>query len=214
MPGIPHHVTQRGNRKLRVFFSDKDYAMYISLLSKCCTRYHVDIWDYCMMPNHIHLIAVPETQGSLGRAIGETHRQYTLRINEREGWTGHLWQGRFSSYPMDEQHLLAAARYIELNPVRAGLAADPLDWRWSSARFHVSGRPDPLVKPGLLSSLVGNWAGFLREHVSGIDALRKHQATGRPLGNAGFIERCEHALGRILKTGKPGRKSAKGFGSD
>jgi len=209
VPGIPHHVTQRGNRKLQVFFSDKDYAMYISLLSKCCTRYHVDIWAYCLMPNHIHLIAVPEMQGSLGRAVGETHRQYTLRINERERWIGHLWQGRFSSYPMDEQHLLAAARYIELNPVRAGLAVDPLDWRWSSTRFHVSGKHDPLVNPGPLCDMVGDWAGFLREHLPGIETLRKHQATGRPLGDAGFIERCERALGRVLRTQIPGPKPRK-----
>jgi putative transposase len=188
--------------------------MYVSLLSKCCTRYHVDIWAYCLMSNHIHLIAVPETQESLGRAMGETHRQYALRINERERWTGHLWQKRFSSYPMDEKHLLAAARYIELNPVRAGLALDPLDWRWSSARFHVLGKRDALVNAGLLGGLVGDWAAFLREQIPAIDALRKHQATGRPLGDAGFVERCERALGRVLRTRKPGPRSQRSLESE
>lgn len=206
VPGIPHHITQRGNRRLRVFFSDKDYAMYMSLLCKYCTRYSLGVWAYCLMPNHIHLIAVPERETSLGRAIGETHRQYTLRINEREEWTGHLWQGRFSSYPMDERHLLAAARYVEINPVRAGLVSDPLDWRWSSARFHVSGKPDPLVKPNMLSRMVGNWASFLREQIRDNELFRKHQSTGRPLGDARFIERCENALGRTLKIRKRGRK--------
>jgi putative transposase len=209
VPGIPHHVTQRGNRKLRVFFTDKDYAMYVSILSKYCTRYLVDVWAYCLMPNHVHIIAVPESGGSLARAVGETHRQYTLRINERESWTGHLWQGRFSSYPMDEQHLLAAARYIELNPVRAGLAEDPVDWRWSSARFHVQGKRDPLVKPNLLSTMVGDWAAYLREQIPESEVFRKHQKTGRPLGDEAFIERCEQALGRTLKLQKPGRKSDK-----
>lgn len=206
VPGIPHHVTQRGNRKIRVFFSDKDYAMYISLLAKCCTRYEVDIWAYCLMPNHIHLIAVPQARESLGRAMGETHRVYALRINEREKLIGHLWQARFSSYPMDEKHLLAAARYIELNPVRAGLADNPLDWRWSSARFHVGGRSDPLVSAGPLDGLVGDWSAFLKERITAIDELRKHQATGRPLGDAAFIEACEKALGRVLRVRKRGRK--------
>ena len=206
VPGIPHHVTQRGNRKIRVFFSDKDYALYTSLLAKSCTRYEVDVWGYCLMPNHIHLIAVPQTKEALGRAMGETHRQYALLLNEREELVGHLWQGRFSSYPMDEQHLLAAARYIELNPVRAGLAADPIDWRWSSARFHVLGGSDPLVRAGLLDDLVGDWSTFLKERIPAIDALRKHQATGRPLGDARFVARCEKVLGRVLRARKPGRK--------
>jgi putative transposase len=181
--------------------------MYTSLLAKSCTRYKVDIWGYCLMPNHIHLIAVPENKESLGRAMGETHRQYALRINEREKLIGHLWQGRFSSYPMDEHHLLAAARYVELNPVRAGFAVDPVDWRWSSARFHVLGKRDPLVSAGLLDDLVGDWATFLKERIPAINDLRKHQGTGRPLGDARFIERCEQALGRVLRTRKRGRRS-------
>lgn len=132
-PGMPHHITQRGNRRQQTFFSDDDYHAYISLMAEWCDKYGVDIWSYCLMPNHVHLIAVPGEKDSLTKAIGEAHRRYTRRINFREGWRGHLWQGRFASYLLDEPYLLACARYIEMNPVRAGLVENPMDWRWSSA---------------------------------------------------------------------------------
>src|SRR3989337_4593233 len=120
-PGLPHHLTQRGNRRQETFFCEEDYRTYIRLVAEWCREYKVDVWAYCLMPNHVHMIVVPETENGLRRAIGEAHRLYTRHINFREGWRGHLWQGRFASYPMEENHLLATARYVELNPVRAGL---------------------------------------------------------------------------------------------
>ena len=116
VPQIPHHITQRGNRRQQTFFSAADYQTYLDFLIKYCTRERVEIWAYCLMPNHVHLIAVPETADGLRRAIGETHRRYTCEINEREDWRGYLWQGRFASFPMDQSYLLAAACYIELIP--------------------------------------------------------------------------------------------------
>ncbi len=127
-PGMPHHVTQRGNRRQQTFFNDDDYRFYQTLMSEWCKANDVEIWAYCLMPNHIHLIAVPKTSDGLKLAIGEAHRRYTRRINFREGWRGHLWQGRFSSFIMDEKYLLACTRYIELNPVRAGFVKNPEDW--------------------------------------------------------------------------------------
>ena len=118
VPGLPHHITQRGNRRQQTFFCDEDYAAYVELMADWCQERGVEIWAYCLMPNHIHLIAVPQSEDGLGRAIGEAHRRYTRRINFREKWRGYLWQGRFASFVMDEPHLLAAARYVELNPVR------------------------------------------------------------------------------------------------
>ncbi len=118
IPGLPHHVTQRGNRRQQTFFNDGDYAAYLELMSDWCGEEGVEIWGYCLMPNHVHLIAVPRTEQGLRRAIGEAHRRYTRRINFREKWRGYLWQGRFASFIMDEPYLLAAARYVELNPVR------------------------------------------------------------------------------------------------
>ena len=105
--GMPHHITQRGNRRQKTFFSDEDYAAYIDLMAQWCRKYGVKIWIYCLMPNHIHLIAVPGKKENLRLAIGKAHHRYTRRINFREGWRGHLWQERFSSFVMDERYLLA-----------------------------------------------------------------------------------------------------------
>ncbi|MEW5980395.1 MAG: transposase, partial [Acidobacteriota bacterium] len=135
-PGVPHHVTQRGNRRQQTFFCDDDYREYIALVSEWCAKHCVRIWAWCLMPNHVHLIAVPSSPESLARAIGEAHRRYTRRINFRENWRGHLWQERFASFPLDENYLLAAARYVEMNPVAAGLVAHPGEYPWSSARAH------------------------------------------------------------------------------
>ena len=146
-PGFPHHITQRGNRRQETFFSDEDYQAYINLMSEWCSLCNVEVWAYCLMPNHIHLIVVPESADGLRLAIGEAHRRYTRRINFREGWRGHLWQGRFTSYVMDEKYLLACVRYIEMNPVRAGLVAKPEEWPWSSVLAHISGHCRFLPKP-------------------------------------------------------------------
>ena len=127
-PGMPHHVTQRGNRRQQTFFGEEDYQHYLELISRFCRAEQVAIWAYCLMTNHVHLIVVPQSAESLRRAIGEAHRRYTRRINFREGWRGHLGQGRFASFVMDEDQLLTAARYVEFNPVRAriGPSTKPL----------------------------------------------------------------------------------------
>ena len=117
----------------------------------------VAVWAYCLMPNHVHLILVPSDADGLRRPLAEAHRRYTTRVNRREGWRGYLWQGRFASFPMDEAHVLAGARYVELNPVRARLARRARDWRWSSARAHLSGEDDGLVSAGPLLDLAPNW---------------------------------------------------------
>ena len=155
IPGMPHHLTQRGNRRQQTFFNEGDYAAYLELMAEWCREEGVDIWGYCLMPNHTHLIAVPASEQSLRRAVGEAHRRYTRRINFREKWRGYLWQGRFASFVMDEPYLLAAARYVELNPVRARMVEAPADWRWSSVRAHLLGRDDCLVKVGPLLAMVG-----------------------------------------------------------
>jgi len=209
-PGLPHHVTQRGNRRQDTFFKDDDYVVYLDLMAEWCARCGVAVWAYCLMPNHVHLIAVPETEAALGRAVGEAHRRYTRHINFREEWRGHLWQGRFASFPMDERHLLAATRYVELNPVRAKLVGKPEAYRWSSARAHLAGRDDALVKALPLLEIVGDWPAFLSGGLSSVDyaALRAHERTGRPLGDDPFVDRLEADLGRKLKKRKPGPKGA------
>jgi len=109
--GHPHHVTRRGNRRQRTFFSDADYRAYLDLMAAWCVKKGVAIWAWCLMPNHVHLVVVPRTREGLARAVGEAHRRYTRRVNFRKGWRGYLWQGRFASYPMDTAYALAAARY-------------------------------------------------------------------------------------------------------
>ena len=207
IPGMPHHVTQRGNRRQQTFFSGEDYASYVELMAEWCREEGVDIWGYCLMPNHIHLIAVPRTEESLRRAIGEAHRRYTRKINFRQKWRGYLWQGRFASFVMDEPYLLAAARYVELNPVRAGLVVAAEAWPWSSAKAHLTGRDDRLVKVAPLSAMVADWAAFLDSALpeEELRELREHGRTGRPLGSSSFLDRLEGMVGRVLRPQKGGR---------
>lgn len=204
--GFPHHVIQRGNRRQQTFFSDDDYQLYLRLLSRYANGCFVDVWAYCLMPNHVHLIVVPHTDEGLARAIGGTHRGYTSSINTREGWQGYLWQGRFSSYPMDEHYTVAAARYIEMNPVRANLVKRPLDWRWSSARAHIDRRDDGLLTTQPLLGMVGDWEAFLEEETLYITDIRNHAKAGRPLGSKDFVSELENELDRELSRKKPGPK--------
>ena len=160
------------------------------------------------MPNHVHLIAVPQSADGLRRAIGEVPLRYARMINFREGWRGHLWQGRFSSFVLDEPYLLTAALCVELNPVRARLVRAPSRYRWSSAAAHVRGKDDVLVKVAPLLELAPNWRGFLARVIreEDIKLLRAHESTGRPWGGEEFLATLEQDLGRILKRRKPGRK--------
>lgn len=188
VPGYPHHVTQRGNRRQPVFFTENDYRLYLKLMGEWCGKCGVEIWAYCLMPNHVHLVAVPSDERGLCRAIGEAHRRYTLQINYREGWKGHLWQERFSSFVMDERYLLAATRYIELNPVRAKLVKKPEEYRWSSARAHMRNKDDGFVRATAVGELVGRWDDFLSETVDKdlLAGLRAHSSNGRPAGERNF----------------------------
>jgi putative transposase len=171
------------------------------------------IWAWCLMPNHVHPVAVPETAAGLARCIGKAHRRYTRRINFREGWRGYLWHGRFASYLMDGPYALAAARYIERKPVREGLVRRAWEWPWSSAAGHVSGRGDALVKPAaVLGAEISTWRQFLTEEgqAGEVALLRRHSRTWRPLGDVPFVRRLERLPDRRLVPGKPGRPRTEG----
>ena len=206
--GLPHHVTQRGNRRQQVFFGPEDYEAYRDLLAEGCWRAGVSVWAYCLMPNHVHLILTPREEDGLRAALGEAHRRYTRLVNFREGWRGYLWQGRFASFPMDERYLLACVRYVELNPVRAGLVARPEAWRWSSAAAHLARRDDRLVGASPLGKLVPDWRRFLAAGLGEAERedIRAHERTGRPLGTRQFIAGLERRLRRPLAPAKPGPK--------
>lgn len=213
VPGMPHHVTQRGNRRMTVFFGDDDYRAYIAQLTKRCAAADTAVWGYCLMPNHIHLILCPSEPDGLRAAVAETHRRYTNRINKREEWGGHLWQDRFRSFVMDERHLIACARYVELNPVRAGLVARAGDWPWSSARAHLAGRGDGLVDPAPLLDLVEDWQGFLAEGMADgeADMLRRYAMNGAPAVAAAALEQLEARFERSLRVrprGRPPKRSS------
>ncbi|MES2497148.1 MAG: transposase [Pseudomonadota bacterium] len=219
IPGVAHHVTQRGNRRQPVFFSDDDRDLYLQLLREGCARARVRCLAWCLMDNHVHLILVPEDADGLRAALGEAHRRYTRHVNLREGWRGYLFQGRFASYPMDDPHLVAAMRYVERNPVAAGLVAQAEDWRWSSARSHVAGRrtaDDPLTDVKALGAHVPNWRAMLRHGAEAggagaegealAEAIEARLRTGRPLAADDWIADQEAAIDRTLAPARRGPK--------
>lgn len=159
IPDVPHHVTQRGNRRLPIFFSDADRAEYLMLVSSAAKAAGTRCFALCLMDNHMHLILTPSAEGGLRATLGEAHRCDTRMINFREGWRGHLFQGRFASYPMDKAHLMAAVRYVENNPVAAKMVERAEDYRWSSARSHIEGErssDDPLTGLEVLRDVAPN----------------------------------------------------------
>ena len=208
VPDHPHHVTQRGNRRQKIFFEDGDYALYRNLLAERAAKAGVAVWAYCLMPNHVHLILVPATEDGLALALGETHRRYTGFVNARMRVTGHLFQGRFGSVVLDEPHLIAAARYVALNPVRARLVRRAQDWPWSSARAHLKARDDGLVTvTPLIERTAGRVADLLDTGPTPQEfaALRAAETIGRPLGSPAFLDRLEARLGRTVRPAKRGR---------
>jgi putative transposase len=209
LPGIPHHITQRGNRREKTFFEEGDYALYLDLLAQAAGQAYVEIWSYCLMPNHVHIIAVPSDEDGLRRTFRFVHRHYTGYINARLRTTGHLWQGRFSSVAMDEEHLHHAFRYIALNPVRARLVKRPEHWRWSSVAAHLARADDHVVKTSPALDRVGDFGAFLGEdfdEAMSYAALRKAESVGRPVGSKAWLADMEAKTGLRLAPEKRGPK--------
>jgi putative transposase len=207
VPHLPHHVTQRGNRRQPTFFSEADRALYLRLLRLGCAKAGTRVWAWCLMPNHVHLILVPAAEDGLRVAVAEAHRRYTRHVNEREGWKGHLWQSRFASFPMDEDWLIACARYVELNPVRAGLVERPESWRWSSASAHLGLGWDGITEVEPLIERVPDWRSLLDGGLAKDrhDAIRARERTGHPLGGEPFLDRLCALLGRDVRPRPRGR---------
>jgi putative transposase len=206
--GLPHHVIQRGVRSMAIFSSDADRRAYLELLAAAGERHGLRFLAWCLMTNHVHLLVVPREAGSL-RGIGDAHWRYTRLVNFREKVRGHLFQERFRSYVVQrDEHLAAVGRYVELNPVGAGLTGKAEEWPWSSAAFNVGDRPDdPLVGKRELEALFGPWKRVLRggEEEIGRERIESHAATGFPLGSDPWVRRLEGESERRLRPGKPGR---------
>lgn len=216
VPGLAHHVTQRGNRRQPIFFSDADRRAYRDLLARACAHTGTRCLAWCLMDNHVHLILVPETADGLRATLSRVHTTYSQRINASQGLDGHLFQGRFASYPMDDGHLFVAARYIENNPVRAGLVAEAADWPWSSARAHLGLGSDGVTDIAALGSHVANWRAMLARGLEAADeaeAVERASRSGLPLGPAEWRRALAERLGRRLEPGRRGpRPRSRGTG--
>jgi putative transposase len=210
VPGLPHHVTQRGNGRQTVFFSNADYALYRNLLAAQCRTAQVDIWAWCLMPNHVHLLLVPKDEDGLRSALSKVHRLYAGIIHAREKRSGHFWQGRFGSVALDEDHLLNAFCYIADNPVRARLTSNAADWPWSSTRAYLSGKDDGVTERAPMLSRFPDMEGLLGEprhyDLAAFEKLRRAETIGRPLGDSDFLDTLADRFGRTLAPGKPGPK--------
>ena len=208
IPGLPHHVTQRGNGRAQTFFGDADYTLYCELLAASCRAADVAIWSWVLMPNHVHLILVPAAADGLRRALAPVHARYAGAVQARLGRTGHFWQGRFGAVVMDEAHLAAAVRYVALNPVRAGLVRAAGDWPWSSVPAHLAGRDDGMTAIRPILDRFPDFGDFIADEGAPdmLGRLRRAETIGRPLGDEGFIRTLETATGRSLRPGKRGPK--------
>jgi putative transposase len=217
MPGAAHHVTQRGNYRQEVFFTPEDRRVYLRYLRQSAAQNGLEIAAYCLMTNHVHLIAVPAHDLSLSRALGRTHLMYAQYVHRLHGRVGNLWQSRFYSNPMDDAHAWNAMAYVELNPVRAGMVRNPWDYPWSSATAHSGKGADAA---GLLS--LDDWRAEVtpkhwRETLSAFAAQTGHHEllrtacrTGRPLGDATFLSKLETHLGhRLPRYGRGRPKGSK-----
>ncbi len=209
--GLPHHITQRGNRRENVFFTEEDRDIYLQWLKKYSSDHNVKILAYCLMSNHIHLIAVPAEEDSLQRMLKPLHMRYAQHINRQQQWSGHLWQGRFFSSPLDEQYLWFCMRYVERNPVRAGMVEHAEDYLWSSAAAHCGLKKDTLLttnsKHWAAFKDIKDWSAWLneQENEEQLAIVRRNIQKNIPCGSDKFIKKLEKLAGRVLQFRPIGR---------
>ena len=204
----PHHITQRGNYQQTVFKTDSDYKTYLNWIKEYSQKYHLSILAYCLMPNHVHFIAIPQKEDSLAKTFNTCHMRYSQYFNKKRKIRGHLWQGRFYSCALDEKHLYSATRYVENNPKRSKLVARSEQWKYSSAKAHIKKINDPLLTN--IDEVIGirNWSKYLKEKedLKVIKSIKANTLTGRPSGSNKFVEELEKRTGlrlRPLAWGRP-----------
>lgn len=208
--GVPHHVTQRGNQRRNAFFEDSDGFAYLCLLKEHAKRQSIEVVAYCLMPNHVHLVLVPSTADGMHRALKAIHGRYAQRVNRMRQLVGHLWQNRYFSSPLDSSHFMNAVRYVELNPVRAGLARKAEDYRWSSAAAHCGLLRDPVIERRPQSTLftsIDDWSKWLARGVPDecVRLLRQNGCQNLPCGSTEFVAGLERLAGRPLTFKPQGR---------
>jgi putative transposase len=210
IPGVPHHVTQRGDHRMTIFHNDDDYQKFLQMLYEYANKHGLKILSYCLMPNHIHIICIPITETTLEEVFKPLLMRYAQYRNRTQRTSGHVWQQRFYSCPMDVPHLWTGMRYAERNPIRAGLVSRAEDYPWSSAAAHCGLRKDPLLSAVPESYLLGvpDWSAWLAEPEDSLllKKIRKNTLIGRPLGNDHFIQDLENRLGQRIKSWHVGEK--------
>ncbi|MCP4234008.1 MAG: transposase [Aestuariibacter sp.] len=216
--GVPHHITQRGNRREEVFYTDEDRTTYLDWLYEYSQKYKVEILAYCLMTNHIHLIALPKTEEGLQSVLKPLHMRYAQRFNRERGWQGHVWQGRYFSSPLDEHYLWNAIRYVERNPVRARMVRRSENYLWSSAAAHCGKREDKVLTTRSYwkkqFESIGDWSAWLAEGDSEEEMviLRRNVEKGLPCGSERFLRKLEKRVGRQLRYRPMGRPRVDGKG--
>jgi putative transposase len=210
-PGVAHHITQRASGKRFILRTDAERHVYLRLLRESSEVHGVAVIGFCLMSNHVHIVAAPRKLASLALALKHAHGRFASYWNAANCSSGHLWQSRYYSCPLDEYHLWEALRYTELNPVRAGMVGFAEQWPWSSAPVHC-GFPssDPWLDAELWEGRwnCDTWKPFLNagHDASVLDQIRRNTHTGRPLGSVDFTRRLELEMQRCLAPRKPGPK--------
>jgi len=214
---LPYHITQRGNYRQDIFQDDEDRLSYLSWVNDYSKKYKLSIFAYCLMDNHVHFIVIPRKEDSLAKVFSISHMRYSQYFNKKKNASGHLWQGRFYSCVLDGDYLVAALRYVERNPVRAGIVRKPWRWRWSSAGVHV-GQGDGVINLENITTLIDTTAEEWKEYIDSdeneeeVEGIRKHTLLGRPLGTKDFIAKLGKRIGRVLSVlprGRPRKPKAK-----
>ena len=210
IPDYPYHITQRGNYRQNVFIDDDDRIKYLSWIDEYSKRYQLSILAFCLMNNHVHFITIPGKEDSLSKVFSIVNMRHSQYLNKRMGESGHLWQGRFYSCVLDENYLIASLRYVENNPVRAGILKEAWKWKWSSAAHRV-GISDGLIDLRGIGDFTGmsfeKWRQFLlsEECEGDIQVIRKYTTLGRPLGTDDFIAKRSRRAGKVLTVMQKGR---------
>ena len=214
VPNLPYHITQRGNYRQDIFQDNEDRLSYLSWINDYSKKYKLSIFAYCLMDNHVHFIAIPREEDSLAKVFSISHMRYSQYFNKKKKASGHLWQGRFYSCVLDEDYLVAALRYVERNPVRAGIVRKPWRWKWSSAGVHV-GQGDGVINLENITTLIDTTAEEWKEYIDldeneeEVENIRKHTLLGRPLGTKDFIAKLGKRIGMVLSVLPRGRPKKK-----
>ena len=214
--GVPVHITIRGSRKQEVFFTDEDRLRYLAWLCEYSERFQFRVFAYCLMTTHVHMVGEPTNETGMGKMMRVLSTRHSQAVNKIQGWTGHLWQSRYWSTTLDEAHLHRAVRYVEQNPVRAGLVTDAGEYRWSSAACHCGMGIDPILAGDQAwSGKLEDWPRLLKENLDEemLLEIRTKTKNGQPCGDENFVAKLSRMLGHPIECRSRGRPRSKKEGA-